>query len=115
MLLNNLEEFQALLNKLNRNVVIVKFSSQYCPPCKLLKPELDAFVLQNKLQQTYVEIDIDQNSELCRYFKRSGFAKAVPTVLLYAKSTHEINAPDFIQVGFSPQQVKSIFCAFFTL
>lgn len=71
----NLEEFKKVLEE-NENVVI-KFSAEYCGPCKALKPILDDLSTQYCDKVKFVEIDVENSDELTSEYK----VRNVPTIL----------------------------------
>lgn len=56
--------------------VLVKFSSNWCNPCKLVGKLLDE--MQNTLPKTY-EVDVDENMELCEEYEITN----IPVVMLF--------------------------------
>ncbi len=56
--------------------VLVKFSSNWCNPCKLVGKLLDG--MQKTLPKTY-EVDVDENMELCDEYKITN----IPVVMLF--------------------------------
>jgi len=71
----NLEEFKKVLEE-NENVVI-KFSAEWCGPCKALKPILDDLSTQYCDKVKFVEIDVENSDELTSEYK----VRNVPTIL----------------------------------
>lgn len=71
----NLEEFKKVLEE-NENVVI-KFSAEWCGPCKALKPVLDDLSTQYSDKVKFVEIDVENSDELTSEYK----VRNVPTIL----------------------------------
>lgn len=70
-----LEEFKKVLEE-NENVVI-KFSAEWCGPCKALKPILDDLSTQYCDKVKFVEIDVEDSDELTSEYK----VRNVPTIL----------------------------------
>lgn len=73
----SLEEFKKVLEE-NENVVI-KFSAEWCGPCKALKPILDDLSTQYCDKVKFVEIDVENSTELTSEYK----VRNVPTIFLY--------------------------------
>jgi thioredoxin 1 len=71
----SLEEFKKVLEE-NENVVI-KFSAEWCGPCKALKPILDDLSTQYCDKVKFVEIDVENSDELTSEYK----VRNVPTIL----------------------------------
>lgn len=75
----NLEEFKKVLEE-NENVVI-KFSAEWCGPCKTLKPILDDLSTQYCDKVKFVEIDVENSAELTSEYK----VRNVPTIFYIKK------------------------------
>jgi thiol-disulfide isomerase/thioredoxin len=66
------------------NILVIKFSAQWCKPCKLIKPTWDYWLQNNKQTNIiYVELDIDETMDLFIALKSKKMVKGVPTVLLF--------------------------------
>lgn len=55
---------------------VLKFSAEWCPPCKALAPIFDEVAKENP-DVTVVKIDVDENSELTQKFGVRG----IPTMM----------------------------------
>ena len=62
----NQSQFQELLNQ--GKPLVVKFSAQWCQPCKAYAPTVEA-VAQNHPDVTFVEVDLDANAELAAQWR----------------------------------------------
>ena len=66
------------------HILVIKFSAQWCNPCKLIKPTWDYWLQNNKQTNIiYVELDIDETMDLFIALKSKKMVKGVPTVLLF--------------------------------
>lgn len=59
--------------------VLVDFSAEWCPPCKMLAPVVERLSLEFADQLDVVGVDIDQNQQLSQRFNISG----VPTMIFF--------------------------------
>jgi thioredoxin 1 len=59
--------------------VLVDFSAEWCPPCKMLAPVVERLSLEFQGQLDVVGVDIDQNPQLSQRFNISG----VPTMIFF--------------------------------
>lgn len=59
--------------------VLVDFSAEWCPPCKMLKPVLERIALEYGEKMDFFGVDTDNNIELSQKFSISG----VPTMIFF--------------------------------
>jgi thioredoxin 1 len=59
--------------------VLVDFSAEWCPPCKMLAPVVERLSLEFADQLEVYGVDIDQNQQLSQRFNISG----VPTMIFF--------------------------------
>ncbi len=73
------EELNRILD--NNNVVLVNFSTQWCVPCKKMKPIIEDIQIENpNIKVLFVDADI--NKELVKEYQING----VPSVLIFHNS-----------------------------
>jgi thioredoxin len=61
------KEFDVRLAQ-QRGLVVLEFHAEWCGPCKLLAPELEALVKANPGRLVVFKIDVDRNPELATRF-----------------------------------------------
>jgi len=62
--------------------VIAKLGADWCPPCRAMKPELQALATEQRGKLIVLDLDIDHNRQLAREYK----VTLIPTTLFYSKS-----------------------------
>lgn len=68
--------------------LFVKFTADWCGPCKKIKPMVDEFLstdILTKLQ--YLEIDIDESIDVYAFMKSRKMLNSIPTMLYYDMMT----------------------------
>ena len=87
----NSKQFQELVKRLSNNIFIIKFTAEWCGPCKKIKPTVDGWF--NTLPDNVIlaEIDIDENLDLYMAFKRIKQIRGVPTIFAYYGNRVEEN------------------------
>jgi len=71
---NNIVRF----HKNNNNLLVCKFSTSWCPPCKMLAPKFNQLSLNYNDNVMFLSIDIDKNQEIAEKFNVS----SIPTTLI---------------------------------
>ena len=104
----NVEEFKKTIEE-NTGCIIMKFSAEWCGPCKKIAPYIQEKVnnLGNKGLQ-FLEIDIDENCDLFIYLKKKKMVTKVPTFLLY-KGTNNSEFCDFSVIGTDVKEIDEMF------
>ena len=73
----NNENIEEVLN--SEGVVILKFSGEWCGPCKMLKPTILKLNEENTDNLIIGQVDVDTNMEIARDYKIRG----VPTLIFF--------------------------------
>lgn len=60
--------------------VLVEFTAEWCPPCKMIAPVLDQIAADEAGRLKIVSLDVDQNPETTRRYGVLG----MPTLILFA-------------------------------
>ena len=103
------------LEKLVRNLtedqaIFIKFTADWCGPCKSIKPECDKIVKLCSENIYYIEIDVDESVELFAFFKKQKLLKGIPAMYLYYGKDHSEDdkwyLPDYSVLGADKSQVN---------
>lgn len=65
--------------------VLVKFTADWCPPCKVMEPRIAAVVKDYKNEIAYVEIDMENLTDEERKFAMKSNVRGIPTVAVFVK------------------------------
>ena len=70
-------------NAPNNQLIIIKFTAEWCGPCKTIKN--DCLKLREQLSNNigYCEVDIDEHIELYAYFKQKKMVRGIPALLAF--------------------------------
>jgi thioredoxin 1 len=96
-----------LLDK-NPGLVIVKFSADWCGPCKLIKPLVDGFYANSPHDVICCDIDIEENIDLYAYLKKNKMVNGIPTILMYKRGNKSFAFDDSV-VGSDAMQLDAFF------
>jgi len=85
------EGFLEMILKKDRPV-FVKFTADWCGPCKRVKPIIDEFLTNEILEKLkYVEIDIDNSVDVYAFMKSRRMLNGIPTLLFYDMGTNSFS------------------------
>ena len=101
------DAFFHLLNN-NPGLIILKFGAEWCGPCKLIKPVVDAFFAQSPVDVVCGEIDVDQSFDVYSMLKSKKMTNGIPVILCY-KRGNQTFAPDDIVTGANATQLDGFF------
>ena len=59
--------------------VLVDFWAEWCGPCKMIAPELDALAAETGGQLKIVKVNVDENNDLAAQYG----IRSIPTLLLF--------------------------------
>jgi len=105
-----LTEFQRALPP--KHMIILKFTAEWCGPCKIIKSLCDDFIKQKPNSIYYFEIDIDDSIELYMKFKKVKMLNGIPGLLAFHSGTKDPNRwyiPDDSVLGSNKQAVTDFF------
>ena len=106
------EEFEVLLaeNRKNGYGTILKFTADWCGPCKSIKSLVSSLVagipIDSKL--ACYEINVDESFELYAIMKRSRLVNGIPTLLFYSATSTTVRSDDSIS-GSNEQGIRGFF------
>lgn len=105
--IESLEELQEIL-KNNPGVVIIKFSAQWCKPCRAASPQISSAVAN--LPNTYKVyfLDIDESLEIYAYFKNKKMVGGIPSMIAWKKG-NTTSIPDNMVSSSDPKQIDAFF------
>ena len=103
----NRQQFFEIL-KQNPGLILVKFSADWCKPCKQIKPVVDAFFLSSPSNVLCAEIDIDTSFDLYAFLKSKKMVNGIPAILCYKKGNQSY-IPDDSVTGADPTQLDLFF------
>ncbi len=70
---------QLLKTNTPKQITVVKFGAEWCPPCQAMKPELAKLGKANPENVRILDVDVDLNGELAQRFEVS----SIPAVYVY--------------------------------
>jgi len=86
---------QLLKDATAKQITVVKFGAEWCPPCQAMKPELTQLGKANPKNVRVLDVDVDINSDLAQRYQVS----SIPAVYVYKDGKVTAQA-----VGFQSQE-----------
>lgn len=115
IVLNNLDkdDLQTVIKSLKPNeAIFMKFTADWCVPCKTIKPECDQIVSLCSPNIYYIEIDVDESIEVFSFFKNKKLLKGIPALYLYFGDIERDSKwylPDYSVLGADKSEVNILF------
>tara|TARA_Y100000748_G_C15092289_1_gene330953 strand:- start:76 stop:465 length:390 start_codon:yes stop_codon:yes gene_type:complete len=75
--------FKRLFSGIGNNVIILKFTADWCNPCKRIKPLVDTWFQKLPSNFIIVELDIDDTVDLYFALKGKKMVNGIPVLLAY--------------------------------
>ena len=89
-------QFDQLLKDASaKQITVVKFGAEWCPPCQAMKPEMAKLGKANPKNVRVLDVDVDINSDLAQRYQVS----SIPAVYVYKDGKVTAQA-----VGFQSQE-----------
>lgn len=107
----NEEKLKQLQNELNTDeLLIIKFTADWCGPCKGIKPICDEFLKNKSKLIKFYEIDIDESIDLYMKLKKYKMVNGIPAILAF-KSIERDNwyIPDDSVLSGNKEEVIAFF------
>lgn len=107
---DNVDGFVNVL-KSNPGIFIVKFSADWCKPCKKIKPVVDAVFASTPSDVVCADIDIseDGNKDIYSFLKNRRMINGVPTLFMYKKGNNDLLVPDESISGANASSLHTFF------
>ena len=76
-------EFKTLFSGIGNKVIILKFTADWCNPCKKIKPLVDTWFQKLPSNFIIVELDIDDTVDLYFALRSKKMLNGIPVILAY--------------------------------
>tara|TARA_B100001094_G_C18060965_1_gene735039 strand:- start:214 stop:567 length:354 start_codon:yes stop_codon:yes gene_type:complete len=101
-------EMQQLLQ--SKTLIIIKFTANWCGPCKNIKPITQEYIKKLPSSIKYIEIDIDESLDLYVFLKNKKMVNGIPAILAYYPGEKDnFYIPDDSCLGGNINNVKQFF------
>ena len=93
----DVNKFNLLMSQENTNIIIIKFSANWCKPCRIVSPIFEQYITKYS-QRDDIKIgivDID-TSYLYRELKRKRMINGIPCIMAFYKNNNDLIPDDSI-------------------
>jgi len=107
VLLNRSNFIDDVLPK-NNGYIILKFTANWCGPCKSIKSLVEEKTKDLPDNVQYYEIDVDENIDLFSFFKSKKMCKGIPALFAFKKGNLTF-VPDHSVIGADRDEITKLF------
>lgn len=107
---NSAELFAKLAT--NPNMIIMKFSAEWCAPCKKITPTVHNVVEKLPEDVHFYDIDVDENMEIYGFLRTKKMLNGIPAILCWKKGNVNF-VPDNVIIGGDVAKVEEFFRTLF--
>jgi thioredoxin 1 len=102
--------FKSLSQLKSNEMLIIKFTADWCGPCKGIKGLVEELVKELPETITFNEIDVDESVELFAKFKSKKMVNGIPAILGFKAGEKDFwYVPDDSVLGGNKEEIKKFF------
>ena len=103
----NRKQFKQLL-EVNPGYIIIKFTAEWCNPCKRIKADVEKWFARLPKEFQCVELDVDENDDIYAFFRKHKLVAGIPAILAYKKGNLTIG-PNYSVLGSNIAEINRMF------
>jgi thioredoxin 1 len=88
------EDLKNFLKNSDNETTFIKYGATWCKPCQMIAPiikSLNEQVVKAKKTINYIDLDVDQCSDLYAFMKQKKMVRGIPVIMCYKKSQYNDN------------------------
>jgi thiol-disulfide isomerase/thioredoxin len=94
--------------------VLIRFTAEWCGPCKKIAPLVAQYVPSLAPNVWYVDVNIDRSHDIYSFLKSKRVIGGVPTIFCYSfprpdTTRHTVHLPTRSAVGSDPTKIREFF------
>ena len=107
----NRDTLQQLQDLAEEYVIVIKFTANWCGPCKRIASQVEKHFLDMPENVICVEIDVDECTDLYSLFRTKHMLTGIPAILAFYGDEPRLRfwIPDDRVVGADVKEVKNFF------
>jgi len=109
------DDLKNYLKNTTTETTFIKFGATWCKPCQMIAPvikSLNEQVIKANKVLCYIDLDVDQCSDLYAFMKQKKMVRGIPVILCYKKSQYNDDTfyvPSDSITGASTQDVVNFY------
>jgi thiol-disulfide isomerase/thioredoxin len=109
------DDLKHYLKNAPTEISFIKFGASWCRPCQMIAPTIKSLneqVFKAKKEMTFIDLDVDQCSDLYAFMKQKKMVKGIPVIMCYKKSEYKDDTfyiPSDSFTGASPQDIVNLY------
>ena len=109
------EDLKNFLKNSENEITFIKYGATWCKPCQMIAPiikSLNEQVVKAKKTINYIDLDVDECSDLYAFMKQKKMVRGIPVIMCYKKSQYTDNtfyAPSDSVTGASINDVVNFY------
>jgi thioredoxin 1 len=88
------EDLKNFLKNSENEITFIKYGATWCKPCHMIAPiikSLNEQVVKAKKTINYIDLDVDECSDLYAFMKQKKMVRGIPVIMCYKKSQYTDN------------------------
>ena len=115
------QDLMDYLNKTEYEFVVLKFTADWCNPCKRIAPFIDKLITEKETEFAntpkkflFIEVNVDVCFDLYAFLKKKKMINGIPCIFLYSKKIYSTNDKDQLYIpqasisGTKEDQIKAV-------
>lgn len=88
------EDLKNFLKNSENEITFIKYGATWCKPCQMIAPTIKSLneqVVTAKKIINYIDLDVDNCSDLYAFMKQKKMVRGIPVIMCYKKSQYTDN------------------------
>jgi thioredoxin 1 len=88
------EDLKNFLKNSENEITFIKYGATWCKPCQMIAPTIKSLneqVVKAKKTINYIDLDVDECSDLYAFMKQKKMVRGIPVIMCYKKSQYNDN------------------------
>lgn len=85
------DDLKIFLKNTTIETTFIKYGASWCKPCHMIAPTIESLnqqVMKANIIFNFIDLDVDQCSDLYSFLKQKKMARGIPVIMCYKKSQY---------------------------